>query len=142
MLSERALKDLEGAIDLAVGLIKLLVAINGGAAVAILAFFGNLVASGSLNPSMVGPIVMALLMFGLGVLFAAVACFLAYLVEAERATDPNPGPSLLRSDLQYWALWSAALALASFLIGLVAAACALAAIYSARGGSSASVSIM
>jgi hypothetical protein len=79
LLSEAATRDAQGAI-------RVLLGINGGAAIALLAFSGGLVARSSIGLSKIGEIISNLVWFVWGVITAAIAAALAYLTNFSYAT--------------------------------------------------------
>ncbi len=81
-MEEWRVENLKGAITLAAQTIKSLEIVNGGAAIAILTFYGNLVSSSDTDVPIDKPsIVVALTVFGGGVLFATLCSIFAYLSQ-------------------------------------------------------------
>src|SRR5437016_1671579 len=74
LLNEAATRDAQGAI-------RILLAINGGAAVALLAFTGGLVARSTVSMANIAETVANLKWFALGVITSAFAAAMAYLTN-------------------------------------------------------------
>ncbi len=74
LLNEAATRDAQGAI-------RILLAINGGAAAALLAFTGGLVARSTVSVANIAETIANLKWFGLGVVTSALAATMAYLTN-------------------------------------------------------------
>ena len=108
---EAKAKLLEGTIGMAASALKAALVINGGAAVAVLAFLGTLS-----HDANYGAFPLCLLLFALGVLFASVGSGLAYLVQYNISEGVNG-----RSSWRGWPVIAVSLSHAAFLAGVTRA---------------------
>lgn len=121
MASSWEVENLKGAITLAVEGMRSLILVNGGAAIGILTFYGNVL---SKNPQAIllnqWALQVSLASFGFGVLAALLCSLCAYIAQRIAATG---GPALAHKEMPF-TYSGVALALASaifFFVGLITA---------------------
>lgn len=126
--------NLGEAFELARQAIQALMLINGGGAVAVLAFFGNLLTAANppKNPPISQPyVLLALLTFALGLVLGTVTSLVGYRVQARWGQEiKDPATDLDAFDafterLTYMAVWLGLCSLFAFVIGAGLAALAL-----------------
>jgi len=138
LMSEFGAKTNEAAIKAAEEAIKAVILINGGSAVAMLAFIGTIASRDLLSPTQISQITAPLLWFGGGVLCGAIASAMAYFTnlmiagsanrqkrEYEepflRDTDSSKRHRLLGEISRWIGIIAVAASLACFIGGLVSA---------------------
>jgi hypothetical protein len=107
----------------ATGGIKILLMINGGAAVAVLAFLGNLVGKTNMDVSMmIRPLAWSMIIYTIGVIFAAATALEAYYCQLQFTELRNPSGA---KKTRYWAMVTALLSIASFAVGCICTGCSI-----------------
>ena len=117
----------KGLISLSVEALKMLALVNGGAAIAILTYIGNLASHQQLN----GPLPrtrFALVCFSLGVFAVALAFIVAYVAQGMLYREERPGGSRSgrHSLVVSLGIFLAVVSALSFAVGCISAANALA----------------
>jgi hypothetical protein len=113
-----------GAVAIAISSVQALLLINGGASVALLAFYGDALSKGPIATLDKDALKVSLILFALGVFAAALCSIFAYLSQlfwTQTRGTPGQRDERMRIVAVLWALASAGL----FLSGVVAAAFAI-----------------
>jgi len=118
--------NLQEAFEYARSTIQTLIAINGGAAAAIIAFYGQALSAGKASGAAKGMLADALTAFTLGVVFATLTLILGYLTQRFwGANHPSDADTAIREGaanaFNVVAIACALLALAAFIAGCFSA---------------------
>jgi hypothetical protein len=87
------IENLKGAITLGVEALKTTILLNGGAAIAVLTFYGNIAKDGTHLPINRFCLRLTLASFAFGTLLAGISFLMAYLSQLYSGTDPDDGDS-------------------------------------------------